>query len=182
MIEPTAGFRDQVTPVLVVPLIETLNWADWPPASETAVGDIEIPTVGESVIAALAVLVESAKLVAVSITVCWLVIVAGAVYKPFVTVPAAGASDQVTPVLAVPLIEVLNCWDCPALSEAAVGDIAMVTGGCTCIGTSDMVALADAVESARLVTVIVTFCATVRGFGAVYNPFATVPTFGFSDH
>jgi hypothetical protein len=79
------------------------------------VGDTEILTVdgggagGVSDIVAVAVLVGSATLVAVSMIVCAVVIEAGAVYSPFFKVPATGAMDQVTPALVVPLIAALNC-------------------------------------------------------------------------
>ena len=52
-----------------------------------------------------------------------LVIVAGAVYNPLVvTVPTAGASDQVTAVLVEPVTVLLNCCVCPDVSVAVVGD------------------------------------------------------------
>jgi hypothetical protein len=63
------------------------------------------------VIDAWAVLLGSAALVAVSRTVCVELITAGAVYRPFVTVPIAGASDHVTAVLVVPVAAALNCMD-----------------------------------------------------------------------
>jgi len=56
-----------------------LNWFDWPPVREIEEGVNATPTAGTSVIVALDVFVGSAALVAVTVTVCWLVIVAGAV-------------------------------------------------------------------------------------------------------
>jgi hypothetical protein len=67
---PTAGVNDHVAAVLVVPAMEALNWLDWPAVSETEEGATAIETTGTSVIVALALLVLSATLVAVRITVC----------------------------------------------------------------------------------------------------------------
>ena len=67
-------------------------------------------TGGTSVIRMPAVLVESAVLVAVTVTELEAEIVAGAVYKPLVEiVPTAGFSDQVTAVLVVPKTVAVNC-------------------------------------------------------------------------
>jgi hypothetical protein len=79
-IVPTEGARVQVTAVddADVPAMETLNWVVWPPVKVIEEGVSAMPTVGTSVIVALPVLVESAKLVAVTVTVCWLLMVAGA--------------------------------------------------------------------------------------------------------
>ena len=78
VIVPTDGASDHVTAVVGVPPMETLNWVDWPPVREVEEGVSAMPTVDTSVIVALLVLVGSAKLVAVTVTVCWLLIVAGA--------------------------------------------------------------------------------------------------------
>jgi len=61
--------------------------------------------------------VGSATLVAVSVTDCAELIVAGAVYRPFSTAPTLGLSDQVTAVLELPLTVAVNCFDWPAVSE-----------------------------------------------------------------
>ena len=77
---PTAGETDQLTRLFPVPVTVAENIRDWPPASDTAAGDTEIPmTGGNSEIVAEADLVGSAALVAVRVTVCAAVIVAGAV-------------------------------------------------------------------------------------------------------
>ena len=55
--------------------------------------------------------------------------------------------------------------DCPALSEAELGDSEMETVGAG--GTSDIDALAFLVVSAALVAVTVTVCAEVMVAGAV---------------
>jgi hypothetical protein len=78
VIVPTDGARVHVTAVDGTPLIETLNWVDWPPVRDIEEGVSAMPTVGTSVIVALLVLVGSARLVAVTVTICWLLIVAGA--------------------------------------------------------------------------------------------------------
>ena len=69
---------DQLTPAFVVPLRLTLKVADWPPASETVVGETLIET-GVSETVTLALLVESAALVAFTVTVWADAMVAGAV-------------------------------------------------------------------------------------------------------
>ena len=78
VIVPTDGASAHVTAVDGTPPIDTLNWVDWPPVREVEEGVNAMPTVGTRVIVALPVLVGSAKLVAVTVTVCWLLIVAGA--------------------------------------------------------------------------------------------------------
>ena len=70
----------------------------------------ETLTMGTNVTAALAVLVVSAALVAVTVTVCCEVTELGAVYRPLLEiVPTAGLSDQVTAVLVVPVTVDVNC-------------------------------------------------------------------------
>lgn len=75
---PTEGEIDQVTFGFDVPLNDALNCCVCPPDSETDVGDIVTET-GTRDTTALAVLVESAALVAVTVTVWAEVMVAGAV-------------------------------------------------------------------------------------------------------
>ena len=58
--------------------METLNWVDWPPVREVEEGVNAMPTAGTREIVALPVLVASAKLVAVTVTFCWELIVDGA--------------------------------------------------------------------------------------------------------
>ena len=81
----------------------------WPPLSDAVLGDkLRLTVKGNvavRVTAAVAVLVGSATLDAVMVTVWRLEIVAGAVYSPFTMVPTAGLSDQVTAVLLVPVTE-----------------------------------------------------------------------------
>ena len=77
-IAPTDGASVHVTAVDGVPPIEAVNWVDWPPVREVEVGVSATPTVDTRVTVALPVLVGSAKLAAVTVTVCWELIVAGA--------------------------------------------------------------------------------------------------------
>ena len=86
---PTFGTSDQVTAVFVAPLTDAVNCCDWPAVSDAVVGDTlrETVEVGGGVedaasprfTAALTVLVGSAALVAITVTVCAVLIVAGAV-------------------------------------------------------------------------------------------------------
>ena len=75
-----------------------------PPVNEAEVGDTEIATV-EALrdTTALAVFVPSATLVAVTVTDWAVLTVDGALYTPLVTVPTAGETLQVTPVVLVPV-------------------------------------------------------------------------------
>ena len=60
-------------------------------------------------IVAVAVLVPSARLVAVKVTFCALPIVAGAVYKPAFETEPGPMRDQDTPVLLDPVTVAVNC-------------------------------------------------------------------------
>jgi hypothetical protein len=163
VIAPTCGLTDHVTPLFVFPLTLAVKVARWPPWSDAFAGDTLRLTaaggVGISVTAAVAVLVGSATLEAVIVTVCRLETVAGAVYAPFTMVPTAGMSDQVTAVLLAPVTDALKLADAPAPSDTEAGPIV------TEIGVRDTEALAVFVVSAALVAVIVTaWCiATIAG-------------------
>lgn len=76
---PREGDTVQFTLVLLEPLTVALNVVDWPPVSETVEGVKLIVTPGCSVRAVLALLVGSAELVPVTVTVCVLLIGDGAV-------------------------------------------------------------------------------------------------------
>jgi hypothetical protein len=67
---PTLGEMVQFTFGLDVPLNDALNCWVWPPVSEIDGGVTVTDTEGRSVTAADAVLVESAALVAVTMTIC----------------------------------------------------------------------------------------------------------------
>jgi hypothetical protein len=150
---PTGGFKDQFTPALEVPLRLAVKVALWPPWSDALAGDTLRLTAGNGVAisdtAALAVLVGSATLDTVIVTVCRLGTVAGAVYTPFTMVPTAGTSDQLSAVLLAPVTEAVKLADAPAPSEAEAGPIVTATG------VRDTVALAVLVLSAALVAVTV---------------------------
>ena len=101
-----------MTAVLPDPL--TVAWivVDCPPVSEAEVGETVIDTGGGvNETTALALLVLSAALVAVTVTDCAVVTDAGAVYTPLVMVPSAGVSVQLTAVLLVPVTLALNVAD-----------------------------------------------------------------------
>jgi hypothetical protein len=107
---------DQVMAVFVVPLTVAVNCAVAPGETDAEEGDTKTvtdPDVVVTVTWALAVLVGSATLVA--ITVC-LPACAGAVYRPLVVIvpavalpPTTVSTDQVTEALVVPCTVALNC-------------------------------------------------------------------------
>src|ERR1039458_1258514 len=153
---PAAGLTDQLTAVLGPPATVAVNCCVWPAVSDTAVGDTAT-VIADSVIMALADLVGSARLVAVTVTCCPVGMLAGAVYKPpLETLPAGGVTDHVTAVLGPPAAMAVNCCVWPAVSDTAVGDIVTV------IADNVTVALADLVGSARLRAVTVT-CGPLAG-------------------
>jgi len=77
---------------------------------------------GVTVTVADAVLVLSAALVAVTVTVCEDVTEDGAVYNPPAeTAPIAGLIDQATPEFEEPVTEAVNCCVCRALRVAEEG-------------------------------------------------------------
>lgn len=80
---------------------------------------------------ALAVLVESAELVAIIVTVCAEVIVDGAVYTPLFKVPTLGLIDHVAAVLVEPVTVDANVavWLGPNAVALGVTEIDMVDGG-----------------------------------------------------
>jgi len=107
---------------------------------------------GARLTVAVAVLVLSAELVAITVTDWELLIVAGAVYTPFTKVPTEGLINQVTALLLEPVTEALKVADAPAPSDTEDGVI--VTPTCV----KDTVEVAVFVESVALVAVIVTIC------------------------
>jgi len=66
---PTDGDIDHETFGFVVPLNEALNCMDWLDVSEAVVGTTPTEIAGTSVTTAVAILVESAALVAATVTV-----------------------------------------------------------------------------------------------------------------
>ena len=149
---PTTPSTDQVTLVLVVPVTVAANCFVVLAVTLTEVGLMLTPT-AVTVTAALADLLESAMLVAV--TVCEPA-VAGAVYSPLVeTVPTVESpslmpsTDHCTAVFVVPVTVAVNCFVVLSGTLAEVGLMLTATAGTV------TVAFADLVESALLVAVTV---------------------------
>jgi hypothetical protein len=149
--------------VLLDPLTVALNVVDWPPAREAVAGDTETET-GTSDILELALFVGSAALAAVTVTVCAELMVEGALYKPFVSVPTLGDIDQFTPVLVDPVTVAARVVDCPPISEAVAGVREMETEAG---GVKEMVELSLLVPSATLVAFMVIVWAEVTDAGAL---------------
>lgn len=78
------------------------------------------------------------------------------------TVPTEGLSVHVTEVFVEPVTWAVNCWVCELNNVAEVGLMLMATGG-----TRLIIALADLLESAALVAVMVTVWLAVMPDGAV---------------
>jgi hypothetical protein len=156
---PTCGLNDHVTAVFPVPTTADVNVALWPSFNVTLAGDKLRPT-GVSVTVAVALFVESTTLVAVTVTVCWLLMEAGAVYIPFAMLPTAGLRDQVTPALLVPVTAAEKFAEAPAPSDIAAGPTVTPTG----VNHTSAVAVLDV--SAMLVAVTVTLCALAITAGA----------------
>ena len=76
---PTAGLTDQATAVFDDPLIIAVNCWVWETVSDAVAGVTDTLAGGVSAMLALADLVGSAALVALTVTVCALAIEAGAV-------------------------------------------------------------------------------------------------------
>ena len=79
MIDPTCGLMLQVTAVLLLPVTVGVNVAVWEAVRVEVVGFRDTATVGDRVMLAVAVLVESAELVAVTVMVWPEVMLDGAV-------------------------------------------------------------------------------------------------------
>jgi hypothetical protein len=95
--------------VLDNPVAVAVNCADFPAASEIDCG-ASVTEAGTNVTSALAILVGSATLFAVTVRTCWLLIELGAVYCPDdETDPTVGVTDQITDVLFVPVTVGVNC-------------------------------------------------------------------------
>jgi hypothetical protein len=128
---------------------------------EADAGETVIDT-GTNDIFALRLLVGSAALAAVTVTVWAEAIVAGALYTPLDKVPTDGDIDQFTPVLLDPVTVALNVVDWPPVSEVVDGIIVIDTEP-----VNEITALALLVLSAALVAVTVTDWAVVTVAGAV---------------
>ena len=137
---------NQRTPELAPPCTAAVNCCACPLCMVTAVGEIVTPvtgvagvggggggTTGATFTVALALLVGSARLVAVMVTACGDVIPLGAVYRPeLLKVPFKGDNDHCTPVLVVFNTVALNCCVAPAFSCTVAGLIATLTGAGGC--------------------------------------------------
>jgi len=127
---PTSGLSDQVTLVLLVPVTVAVNGWVCEAVRFTEAGPIVTTGGGIKLTLALADWVASATLVAVMMTLCPALIVAGAVYRPVLeSAPTAGLSDQVTLVLLVPVTVAVNCWLCEAVRFTEVGPMVTTGGG-----------------------------------------------------
>jgi hypothetical protein len=161
--------------VLVVPYTVALRAVDCPTESEVEVGLSVIDTVGIKSTVAVAVLVGSTTLVAVTVTFCEPVSAMGAVYTPpEVKLPNAGM-DHVTPVFAAPVTVGLKTVDCPLVIEIQLGLRETLTSG-----IKVMVAVSLGLK--ELVAVTVTWLFAVMVAGAVYLPDAVMlPELGLID-
>lgn len=106
---------DQVTLPLAAPVTVALNCCVAPCPSVAAVGEMVTVPGGLRVMVAVAVFDVSAALVAVTVTVCCVATLAGAVYRPpLLMLPTpAGLIDQVTVVFADPVTVAVNCCVAP---------------------------------------------------------------------
>jgi hypothetical protein len=128
--------------------------------------DVDRPVMigsGVNVTVAEALLVRSATLVAVTVTVCWLAMVAGAVYEPALPiVPVFGLRLQVTAALLLPETVAVNCCVCEGVKAAVEGVTLTVTGGVNVTVADELF-----VVSAALVAVTVTVCWLAIVLGAI---------------
>jgi hypothetical protein len=107
--------------------------------------------------------VMSAGLVAVMVTVCCAVIVAGAVYRPEeLIVPTPELIDQFTAVLLALLTLAANCCVCALYSVDVEGVTPIDTGGNNVIVTGR-----DSLDAPSVDAVIVTVCCVSMLAGAV---------------
>ena len=136
----------------------------WPPYKNAVDGPTVTAIGGDKVIVAEAVAEEFAWLVAVTVTVVVLVMLAGAVYRPVeLTVPVpTGLILQVTAVLLVFVTVAVNCCVWPPYNVAVAGLTLTATGG-----DNVTVAEADFDVFAWLVAVTVTVIALLMLAGAV---------------
>jgi hypothetical protein len=152
-----------LTAVLTVPVTLAVNCWLCKLERLTQAGLIATDIDGPRLIVALADLVESELRVAVTVRVCGLVILLGAVYRPLVErEPTAGLIVHVTGAFVVPVTLAVNCCVCELDRLAAAGLTDTDTGA-----TRLTVALANLVESARLIAVTVKFWLALIAGGAV---------------
>jgi hypothetical protein len=195
-IVPTCGLKDHATALFELPVTAVRKVAFWPPMSDALAGDKLTLTDPDPVPGLLgginskgtdAVSRGSATLLAVTVMVSWVAILAGAVYIPFEITPTFGVTDQLTSLSAKPSTTAVNCADWPAASVAGPEVIEMLTRLCAGIMgpwgcTSNTVAVAVLVGSATLVAEMITFESSTKDDGAVYTPLTMLPRAGLSDH
>lgn len=121
--EPILGLSDHVTPVLELPLTVAVNCFDRPAASEVELGFSEmltavvvgaltagVATAGPSMIVALAIFVESARLVAEMVTRESEATELGAEYSPLLEIePRPWTTAHCTWWFKLPVTEAVNC-------------------------------------------------------------------------
>jgi len=118
------------------------------------------------VTAAFALFVGSAALVAVTVTVCALLILEGAVYRPVLEIdPVGGFNDHETEVSLALLTVAANCCVCKALRFALPGVTRTETGA-----VSVTLAVPVLLGSATLVAITLTVCDPLTTEGAEYTP------------
>lgn len=173
---PVFGVSDHDTRELALPFTVALNCCVWPAPNVAERGETLILK-GVRLMTAVADLVGSATLVAVTVT-CWEPpTTAGAVYNPVPEIaPTPGRIAQLTAVLPVPVTAAVNCCVWPPPNTAVAGDMVTPTAA------SETLALADFDGSSTLVAVTVICCGLATTAGAVYSPLVEIlPTFGFTD-
>jgi hypothetical protein len=168
------GLRLQVTEVSEAPPTVALNCWVCDPKSVT-VGGVTFTVIGTSVSTELPVLAGSAALVAMTVTDCWELIAAGAVYNPVAEIEptAGGLMVQVSDVFPVPVTVAVNCCVWPPKMFAV--------GGVTLTATGARLMVAE--DDTELLKVLVAFAVIVWAVemiaGAVYSPVVEiVPTLG----
>jgi hypothetical protein len=125
---PISGLTDQLTPVLVVPPTVAVNCCAWDAPREMLAGLTVTVTGGARATVPFADWVGSTTLWAVTVTVCAVRTLAGAVYRPVESiVPSVGVIDQLTDTLLLPETCAANCWEPEGLSVTDVGLIATAT-------------------------------------------------------
>jgi len=180
---PVTAFTSQVTAVFDEPVTEAVNCCVCPVWIEADAGEMETETAAEPAVklsSANDTFVESALLVAPMFTDAGNVTAGGAVYSPELEMvpmtalpPGTPFTDHVTAVFVVPVSDAVNCFVCPAWTEAVAGE-------------TEIVIVPESLRLTILLGSISPAAATVtsddqRGsllIGAVYNPrFDTVTAF-----
>src|SRR5207302_1870687 len=131
---PVAGLTAQVTAAFVAFATVAVNCCVPPPYTVAVAGPTDTVIGGNSVTAAVPTLPPSAWLVAVTVTVSCVVMLAGAVYTPVAAPMEPGAPlgiDQLTPELHPLATVAAKCRAPPPYSATAAGATVTDTGGST---------------------------------------------------